>query len=332
MAITPRTIFSSAAPATVAAVSLLAFSAVGTVAYLSTTGECDRKAERTSEASPVVHACEGLRDALGDQSQWSEADWARYATCFEKHGHSRLTVKVAGQGLDAYPRSEFLTNMKGYHQIALDRHEQAIDTLRTGLDRIDSPFSGVLHNNLAWAGLWAPREVSMDEARDLYTKALNKSPNTCAYIHTGLWVEYAQSNQSDGVRKFQALRNFNSLRARYEHCLDRLDIADWKTMTEIAGAAVLFERADSSDRHDRLSASSDATSGDKLLRRVVRQLDNRFHGVNIDAVCQEAMPVEMTHHRCTEELGHALRSLRSDQQRRAAHRGSGGGGCAATIN
>jgi tetratricopeptide (TPR) repeat protein len=316
----------------VAAISLLAFSAVGTVAYMSTTGDCDRKAQRSSTASPVVHACEGLRDALGDQSQWSEADWARYATCFENHGHSRLTIKVASQGLDAYPRSEFLTNMKGYHEIALDRHEEAVDTLRTGLDRIGSPFSGVLHNNLAWAGLWAPREVSMDQARDLYTKALNKSPNTCAYIHTGLWVEYAQSTQSDGVRKFQALRNFDSLRARYEQCLDRLDTADWKTMTEVAGAAVLFERADNSDQQDRLSASNDKTSGDELLRRVARQLDKRFHGVNIDAVCQEAMPLATTHHRCAEELGQALKTVRSNHHGRTARGGSGGGGCAATIN
>lgn len=337
MAITPRTIFSSAAPATVAAASLLAFTAAGTVAYMSSTTNCQRqKADRHQDrAAATVTACEGVRAHLGDnQARWSEGDWARYATCFENHGHSQLTIEVASEGLEHYPRSEYLYNMVGYHQITLDRHAEAVQTLTRGLHNIDNPYSGVLQNNLAWAGLWAPREVSLDESRRLYTAALEKEPRVCAYIHTGLWVEYAKAKQASGVEKFVALRRFENLRRSYEPCLDRLAHADWKTVTEVAGAATLFDEIDETSYHNKVAPSGRVTSGDALLAEVAQKVDDSYSGVSVDDLCSESMPVATTHHLCTEKVGKAIRTLKAKQKaavKRAgdAHSagGGGGGGC-----
>jgi hypothetical protein len=331
MAITPRTIFSSAAPATVAAVSLLAFTAIGTVAYMSSQ-QCDSSRVEQTGIVSSTSICQNVERRLGpDQSQWSERDWIRYATCFEARNNSRLTVKVASRGLNHYPKSEPLYNIKGYHQIVLDQHNRAVDTLETGLKTIRDPYTGVLENNLAWASLWAPREMPLDRSRELYKTALDKEPNVCAYVHTGLWVEYAASQRSNGVELFRALRNFDRLRSRYEPCLSRLEHAEWKTVVEIAGAAVMFDEIDHNyEGNSDATSDSDQTSGDELMTRVARHLESNYDQISVEAVCGEAMPLSSTHHQCVDHLGTAMEKAaaaeKGEETASKVKEGIGGGG------
>ena len=336
MAITPRTIFSSAAPATVAAVSLLAFTAVGTVAYMSSQDCPSMRQARVIHQPNATSACGNLRQALGaDKSRWSEGDWIHYATCFEQNDNSKLASQAASQGLKYYPRSEPLFNVKGYHQIVLDKHEEAVGTLETGLERIGNPYSGVLENNLAWAALWAPREMPVDRMRTLYTNALDKEPNVCAYLHTGLWVEYAMARQSSGVERFEALRKFDNLRSRYEPCLNRLERGDWQTLVEITGAGAMFDDLEHSG--DNPSAGASQVSGDELLTRVAELLQERHDNVSVDSLCSEAMPISTTHQTCVEEMNQAMAQAahREVRQRNSDARPAGtsgsGGPCPAMV-
>lgn len=289
---------------------MLAFTAIGTVAYMSSQ-QCDSSKVEQSGTVSSASVCQNVRRALGpDQSQWSERDWIRYASCFEAKDNSRLTVKAASQGLEHYPKSKPLYNIKGYHQITLDQHNRAVETLETGLKTVRTPHTGVLENNLAWASLWAPREMPLDRSRDLYQTALNKEPNVCAYVHTGLWVEYAASQKSNGVELFKSLRRFDQLRSSYEPCLSRLEHAEWKTVVEIAGAAVMFDEID--DDYDGSSTNNDDahhTSGDELLVQVAEHLQTRYEDVSVEAVCGEAMPLSTAHHECVERMGNAMQKV-----------------------
>ncbi len=331
MAITPRTIFSSAAPATVAAVSLLAFTVVGTVAYMSST-HCPSNKAQAPPATEAPQACQNVRQALAsDQARWSERDWIHYASCFERHDEADQAVEVATDGLKFYPRSEPLYNIKGYHEIELDEHARAIETLETGLDRVGEPYSGVLENNLAWAALWQPREMKLDRAQKLYRSALQKESDVCAYLHTGLWVEYAKARQSSGVERFEALQAFDRLRDNYEPCLDRVHKGDWKTLSEVTGAAVLFNDVDS--RHD---AAEGDVGGDELLRKVAKLLDRRYSGVTVDSICEDAMPMSTTHHQCVDQLNEAVAKIshgeiKTTDADSAPGGGSGGQPCPAKM-
>jgi tetratricopeptide (TPR) repeat protein len=310
MAITPRTIFSSAAPATVAAVSLLAFTAVGTVAYMSMQ-DCPTQTQRhhASAFHQVAdgNPCSSIRKMQGaNKADWSEREWVRYSLCFEQTRDSKRAAQVAGQGLKYHGDSSMLYSIKGYHEIVLDQHSEAVSTLKKGLRNASSP-NGVLENNLAWAGTWAPRELKLDRAKKLYKTALDKTSNSCAFLHTGLWVEYAAAQRDDGVGRYQALRSFDKLRSRYEGCAQRLEHGDWKDTVELAGAAVLFAELDDSQPRGT-KATEHANSGEKLVQKVANKLNDDFPGVSVDAVCAEAMPMSSTHHLCEKRLGAELRA------------------------
>lgn len=307
MAITPRTIFSSAAPATVAAVSLLAFTAVGTVAYMSMS-PCSVDKKETIHRVADANPCSSVRKMQGEnKAEWTEREWARYAFCFESVRDSKRAAQVAGQGLKYHGDSSILYSIRGYHEIVLDEHSQAVETLKTGLKRAHSP-NGVLENNLAWAGMWSPRDLELDRAKTLYRKALDKTSNSCAFLHTGLWVEYAAAQRSEGVERFEALRQFDELRSKYAGCTGRVANGDWKDTVEVTGAAVLFAEMDDNRPKGTKPADDHATSGEKLLSRVAEKLNDDFPGVSVDAVCSEAMPLSSTHHLCRERLEPKLRS------------------------
>jgi tetratricopeptide (TPR) repeat protein len=338
MAITPRTIFTSPASATVATVSLLAFSAVGTLAY--------KVAQQNTPDAPQVYeyhateSCSGIREVLGqNKTGWSETDWLVYASCFEQKNNSRMAMTVASQGLHYYPASEPLYNLKGYHQIVLGEHEQAVDTLEKGLRSVGNPSNGVMENNLAWAGLWVPREMDRNRARVLYKRALRRNASSCETLHTGLWVEYAIAREARGIEKGHALQNFHDLRRRYDRCQNRIESGEWKTLVEVVGATVLFQDVD-----ENLSVTdSDERDGTEELHRVTQELRENYRGVSIDALCREAMPLASTHHLCKDAVGEAVNELRTEEfevekvrtpkregvmQMRSA--GGGGGGCVRT--
>ncbi len=302
MAITPRTILTSAAPATVAVVSLYFFTVLGTAAFT-----CMTKGDNVQDIPIVMTgehhqvytstACNHVADQFeSDRSLWSEYAWANYTYCYDQNDQSEMVVRSAAEGLKYHPQSEILYNLKGVHQILLEDYAGAIDTLSDGMDNVEFHRSGQMANNLAWAGLWEPRLMRLDEARSLYIEALARSPYACELVHTGLFVEFAIASQSHGLDRYDSLKRFNDLRNRYNRCLDRLEDGDWMTVVEIVGAAVLFDNIDSAHVDDV----------QPLMRSAVRVLQREHGDVSIDDVCSEAMPLADFHHQCVDAVTSAI--------------------------
>jgi tetratricopeptide (TPR) repeat protein len=199
MAITARTILTQPAAIAVAAVTLLGMTVLGSALYSSSScatsmqnrDPCDR---------PLL---------TQNENSWSEADWISYVSCFEARRDARGTVKAASLALDHQPQSEILWNVKAYNQIELGHYRPAVETLRTALERVE-PTTGTMENNLAWAGLYVGMDV--EEARDLYVSALEKTPQSCEMIHTGLFVEFQRAQTEDRYVRFWSLKKYKQLR------------------------------------------------------------------------------------------------------------------------
>lgn len=311
MAITPRTILTSAAPATVAVVSLYFFTVLGTAAFSSLNDTDDSVDQVTFEESSSADmyrssACDHVAARFGDEpSQWSEFAWVNFTYCFDQNDDSPMVIKTARQGLEHHPSSEVLYNLKGYHQIVTDDHAAAIDTLREGMDQVAHSRNGVMANNLAWAGLWEPRQMQLEEARGLYVKSLAQSPGVCETVHTGLFVEFALANQAQGLERFDALKRFSELRNRYNRCLDRLDDGKWETVVEIIGAAVLFDNVD----------NANPKTVHPLMRSATQTLIRDHGEVTIEEVCEEAMPLADFHHDCIETVENSVEAQRALEKR-----------------
>lgn len=315
MAITPRTIFSTPASATVATVALLAFSAVGTLAYQV----ANRAASQAQDPAALAHPasnCDEVREVIGSNAaNWSENGWILMASCYERNNDSRTAAQVARRGVSFYPHSETLYNIAGYHEIVQGEYQRAIDTLQTGLRQVKQPTNGVMANNLAWASLWVPNSLNSAQARALYQSSLRHDSNSCETLHTGLWVEYAIAAQHrSGIEQAQALRNFQNLRNRYQHCQSRVEDGQWKSMVEVMGAAVLFENVDS------ILASRPAygsqTDGAQAVQRVTEKLRKDYGGISVRALCAEAMPLEGTRAGCAQSITNAVHNIQRDQAKR----------------
>lgn len=337
MAITPRTILSSPAPATVAAVSLLAFTALGTLAYKIAEDNASERSMNVIHVQDQERMCDGIRDVLGhDRASWSESDWVVYTSCFEQKNNSRMAVRTASQGLRFHSTSETLYNLKGYHQIKLADYAEAVSTLKKGVSAVGTPSNGVMQNNLAWASLWAPREMELDTARNFYTKALRYDRTSCETIHTGLWVEYAIADQAEGIEKYDAYKRFLELREDYEPCLQRAQSGEWRSVVEVVGATVLFDDIDDKlqPHHSVARLNKGERDGEEELRDVTRVLRDKYRGVSINALCGEAMPVASTHHLCVERVDQTAKMLKAEEtslksaKKKVRKAAGGGGGCA----
>ncbi|RAL23932.1 hypothetical protein DL240_07230 [Lujinxingia litoralis] len=306
MAITPRTILTSAAPATVAVVSLYVFTVLGTAAYHSAKSSDLNRADLSPDQTIASNAsCDVVFDHFGnDQHNWSENAWIHYALCFEQQAQSSSVVEITQEALTHYPRSEVLFNIQGYHLIEQGLYGQAIDTLQRGLQNVQVQRTGTMANNLAWASLWDQRAIPLKDARSLYLRSLSLSPNTCETLHTGLFVEYAIAQKAHGLDRFEALKRFADLRQQYNGCLNRMNHADEHTALEIAGATVLFESIDSGNP-DNVSA---------LTRQSVAKLSDHFRGETIDEICRQAMPMADMHHQCVETVTSAAHTNRLMKQ------------------
>ena len=302
MAITPRTILTSAAPATVAVVSLYFFTVLGTAAFTSLSPPTAPDPELTPPQQRVLlDACPHVTSHFGsDTARWSEFAWIQATFCLDGLKDSDGAVTVASQGLQYYPRSETLHNLKGYHQIINDDHAGAIRTLRAGMENVTHQQSGVMANNLSWAGLWEPRMMRLDEARHLYTQSLARSPGVCETLHTGLFVEFAYAGQAHGLDRYDALQRFNTLRSHYDRCLGRLDGGDWNTAVEIIGAAAIYNHVDTAD--------SDTVQ--PLMQRAALKVRHLRPGVTAEEVCAEAMPMSDFHHHCVDAVNAGINANR----------------------
>ncbi len=309
MAITPRTILTSAAPATVAVISLYVFTALGTMAYKSGRDiENDRDFRPSNQVVSTIHVsgdgqqCSEIPEAFGsDKREWSERAWVTYAVCFDYQKDSSMVVSTAKQGLKYYPQSEVLYNLAGYHQIVLGEHEEAVKTLRLGMRNVSGFQSGIMPNNLAWAGMWTSRTMPLDEARTLYQQSLALSPDSCETIHTALWVEYASTRNTTGVDRIQAFNRFQGLRQMYEPCMSRVDSADWNTLVEIVGATTIIKDIDQQQYGTNQTNVASVHATKMLL--------NNHRNASFDDICAEAMPLSETHQKCVTHLQNNVEHL-----------------------
>lgn len=230
MAIAPRTIIRN--PALLALTTLAVTAVAGFGLWVMTpSGGCGYVVEE------VVPTCHTVASS-DDQSMWNESDFVEVVACFDATENHHRALSTARAGLLRYPSSESLLNLRGYHEIELEQYENAVDTLRNGLSRV-TPTNGVMENNLAWAGLWAPRKMDLYEARRLYVSSLSRDPSSCEAIHTGMWTEFAiASTGSEHVRR-DAVGRYDALRARYNGCEQRMTSARPETVTEVVGTATM---------------------------------------------------------------------------------------------
>lgn len=302
MAITPRTIFTNPATAAVAAASLFAMTAAGMALFMSCPSQstyepCQFEVAEVYEVADTP--CDGIAQELStERAQWSEYDWFRYANCFASAQDSERVIAEASHGIKYYPTSEALFNLKGYHLIQLKRHSEAVDTLELGLRRIGTPQQGTMENNLAWAGMWVPRDLDLYKARVLYKSALTKGSGVCEVIHTGIWVEYGIAKQSQGLERAQALRAFGNLREAYAPCQGRYDDGDRDQLMEVLSAVIAFEDVDRELRANALLGQDPGVATRQLARDVAREVRATSHGTSIDEICREAVPLATAHHTC----------------------------------
>lgn len=300
MAITAKTILTNPAAAALAVVSTLGMGAA--FILLNSTPKCQESYSmiKIAQSSP----CDTVRRSNGfDRAKWSEYDWFRYAQCFSNRNDSRRTIEVVTQGLKYHPRSEALFNVKGYHLIKTQKYSQAVETLQLGLRRVGRPTSGTIYNNLAWAGLWSPRDMTIKEARGLYTRALRIEPKVCETLHTGLMVEYAAAKRSTGFERVSALKRFGALNDRYTPCLKRYKNGSWHTITEVASAVA------AADDINQMTGMQSFVAMDKSLgKRVVHTARRHYRSASVDAICRDAMPFANHHHTCVKSLQKHLRT------------------------
>lgn len=301
MAITPRTIMTTPATAAIAAASLFALTAAGMYAFNACGTSCStlRTAEIvTFENIDQTNACDAMADNMGDRASWTEFEWFQYASCYDQLQDSPRAVEAASEGISYFPASEALYNLKGYHLIIMRDHTRAVETLEEGMRQIGYPTSGTMPNNLAWAGLWVPRELKLDRARELYRLSLALDRNVCESLHTGMWVEHTIASQHQGVARADALRTLTNLRQQYEPCRQRYQSGDRVQLMEVLGAEVLY--ADIDEQTGEVNASD--LSVMQGISQTLRS--GAYNNTTIDVICREAVPTDTAHHRCV-ELVHA---------------------------
>jgi hypothetical protein len=314
MAITPRTIFTNPASAALTAASLFAMTAAGMYAFTTCQSSCSYQEVEPVQVQELTSTCDFVRDSLAaSQATWSEADWFKYASCYDEQGNSKRVVEVSTRGLRYHPGSEALYHMKGYHQIGRKQYTPAVPTLEDGMRRVGAPSSGTMANNLAWAGLWAPREMTRERARRLYKLSLRYEPNVCETLHTGLWVEYAMAKENTGLVRAEAMRNFNALKRHYTACTDRYMSGKWDSLIEVLGAAVVIQDLDNELNRDSNYVVRNCNKKTKLIEKVSKELRKRYRGASIDALCRESVPVASAHHTCVNIIDKTVTELRNNR-------------------
>lgn len=291
MAILPRTLLTQPAPAAVAAVSLFGFTVLGMAAHET----LEQQHLNRSYAAP----CASVAADQGPRDYWSEGDYVRYASCFEDHADSRAVIEVTTEGLSHYPKSQVLYNLQGYHEIGLHEFDDAVRTLETGLREVPEPTNGVMENNLAWSYLWVG-QGDTDRARGLYESSLKREPYVCEALHTGMFVEFETARHSQGIAQAEALRNFQSLRTRYQECENR--DTEWNTAVEAAGAAVMY-----SEVERMMDTAWDQQGLGLTMRLTATTLRRHYPAASVSVLCNEAMPLRDLRRECVDEVQDAIR-------------------------
>lgn len=298
MAISPRTIIRNPA---LLALTTLAAGAVGVVgvAVMMCGGSCPAS---NAEYNPTLVQYHGEYSpcadvAVADSNQWTEMDFVRVAFCYNEVGDQETALLNAKVGLLRYPSSETLLNVRGYQEIELGLYADAVDTLRNGVSRV-TPTDGVMENNLAWSGLWAPRSMDLREARKHITNSLTRDPSSCEGIHTGMWVEYAIAASQTNVERENAIARFDILRDRYFGCEARLNSGKPEVVQEVLGAATLDFEMSRLAPNDRVKPAWARAHTSAILARLAMQTAQTNGFADPGFLCAAATPVAQTHNTC----------------------------------
>lgn len=314
MALTPRSFLRS--PTLLVALLISAgIALLGSALFLSTF--CTKAEQtRTVVVKRTVDPLSSLRGGGCDHllrengsalAAWQHDDWVRLSACFESNDDNRRAATSAAQGLVFFPSSEQLHNIRGYNLIVLEEYEEAVVHLRVALQSV-TPQSGVLENNLAWAGLFASDRMTLSEARRHYRNAIDRDGGSCEAFHTGMWVEYAVASRSSGSARDAAIAQYSGLRAKYEPCTSRVDNGDRIVAYEVAGAGIL----DGEIHKLRMVQMFERNQIDKgfaphrtnLVHRSVPAMD--INRADIDAACDDIAPVRSALPACRKQMRAAM--------------------------
>ncbi len=301
MAITPRTLLKNPL---ILIVATLSFFAMTALSIFMLTSSCQQKTVKVNRVVVETYDACNYVASTPEMMNWSENDFIAVAACYDGKNDSQSAINIADHGLRMYPRSESLFNIKGYHQIEMKRYEAAVDTLRHGLEMVRTPTTGTMENNLAWAGLWVPREMTLGQARNLYTRSLQRDAKSCEAIHTGLWVEYAVAAQANGPTRKFAINRYDRLRDQYDGCEKRvLSTSDENIIAEVLGAGVLdYEMAMLSSSDSKPDWARRHTAN-KLIKTATSQAKS-VNVFNSAELCEAATPIGALQHSCLQLTKH----------------------------
>lgn len=296
MAISPRTIIRNPA---LLALTTLAAGAVGVVGVTMMCGSAcpasDIDYQRTVEYRQADSPCAAV--AVADSNQWTEMDFIRVVYCHDTAGDQEAALLNAKVGLLRYPSSETLLNVRGYQEIELGLYGDAVDTLRNGVARV-TPTDGVMENNLAWSGLWAPRKMDLREARKHISNSLTRDPNSCEALHTGMWVEYAVAASQTNVEREHAIARFDVLRDRYFGCEARLNEGKPEVVQEVLGAATMDFEMSRLAPNSRVKPAWARAHTSGTLAKMAMQTARTNGFDDAEFLCNAATPIAQTHNTC----------------------------------
>ena len=302
MAITPRSLLRSPLVLFLALASLGAV-ALGGVALLSLgcptqrMPDCERFRQAPTPQPDVFGAlrhgpCRSLLQAYpASLDRWQQGNWEALLVCLDQQGDSRSVIRVADLGLEYFPKAESIYNLKAYHEMELRNFSAAVHTLQTGLAEVGTPSNGILENNLAWAGLWDSEQVDLLRARELYQSSLRRDPTSCEAIHTGMWVEYGIAANFPSAMRDGAVDNYRELRNDYGRCTgNRLEYGEDDVILEVMGAGVLDHEMKRITGESRRGCDRRAPRS-RLVSASLAEAAERFDGVELNGLCDQATPV-----------------------------------------
>jgi hypothetical protein len=121
-----------------------------------------------------------------------------------------------------------------------------------------------------------------------------------------LFVEFEIARSSKGLQRADWLRNFQSLRMRYQDCANR--DTEWFTAVESVGASVLYNEVEL-----LMDTSWDQRGLDLTIRETATMLRDKHPSASVCVLCSEAMPLRDLREECVTQLQRSIRATGPDR-------------------
>lgn len=209
MAITAKTIVTNPAAAAVAAWTILGVSIMST------------------HVDSTPYDATSLCESTEITSAWQARGEVQ---CLMDHGFHAQARRQAIDHLKVYPRDEGLYNQLGIVNIQMERYEEASVVLARALREV-RPTTATLENNLVWSTLWVGN-LDIEGQRRIYRRALEREPELCEALHTGMMVEWGAASAAHSFEQVDAIREFTALMERYLNCQRGSEPTDYDRVLE----------------------------------------------------------------------------------------------------